>query len=373
MQRRPRLSTTPGKAALAAEAIAKKRDARRAAAKKEKARRESEVAEHGDSVQFLCRRKVQEFRAALEAGTLQVPWDTRAESSAVAAAEKSSLLVCVRKRPLLPREQQGRNSYDVLTATGARTLCCHEPRVKMDMTQTLEHQHFLFDHVFSEQHSTADVYREAVAPSLYATLDDILLAPREQHASDPSARVGITGPRASKRRQRGSLTVFAYGQTGSGKTFTMEPIYAQTVAEALQACDDGSAQLSVSFFEIYCSKVFDLLQGRLEVRTLEDQHGEVQVAGLAETPVCDLDSALSLIELGQQARVTHANAVHADSSRSHAVLQLVLRDGEATGPLLGKLVLVDLAGSEKASETLSDDKATRHVSGVFILLYYYLV
>ena len=83
------------------------------------------------------------------------------------------------------------------------------------------------------------------------------------------------------------------------------------VAEALQACDDGGATLSVSFFEIYCSKVYDLLQGRAEKRTLEDAHGEVQVAGLAEAAVTDLDSALAMIELGQQARVTHANAVHA--------------------------------------------------------------
>jgi hypothetical protein len=39
------------------------------------------------------------------------------------------------------------------------------------------------------------------------------------------------------------------------------------VAEALQACtQDASAALSLSFFEIYCSKVFDLLRGRAEVR-----------------------------------------------------------------------------------------------------------
>jgi len=54
--------------------------------------------------------------------------------------------------------------------------------------------------------------------------------------------------------------VFAYGQTGSGKTYTMEPIYAQTVREAFLECEHGGGkqqamQLSVSFFEIYCSKV----------------------------------------------------------------------------------------------------------------------
>ena len=113
-----------------------------------------------------------------------------------------------------------------------------------------------------------------------------------------------------------------------------------------------------------------MLRDRAEVRTLEDAFGEVQVAGLAEEAVHSLDMALDIIETGQQARVTHANAVHADSSRSHAVLQLLLREVPASEqpttcdivelPLLGKLVLVDLAGSEKASETLSDDKATRH-------------
>lgn len=182
--------------------------------------------------------------------------------------------------------------------------------------------------------------------------------------------------------QRGNLTVFAYGQTGSGKTFTMEPIYAQTVAEALHACGQyEDVQLSISFFEIYCAKVFDLLRGRAEVRTLEDARGEVQVENLAEAPVYEFDAAMDTIERGQKARVTHANAVHADSSRSHAVLQLLLRSrdeeeevaggasvagyrtdtqSEFVGRLLGKLVLVDLAGSERASETLSDDKATRH-------------
>ena len=98
----------------------------------------------------------------------------------------------------------------------------------------------------------------------------------------------------------------------------------------------------------------------------------------------EFDTAMDAIERGQKARVTHANAVHADSSRSHAVLQLLLRSrnqeeevvgaasvagyrtheqSDFVGRLLGKLVLVDLAGSERASETLSDDKATRHEGG----------
>eukprot|EP00658_Telonema_sp_P-2_P037537 TRINITY_DN26992_c0_g2_i1.p1 TRINITY_DN26992_c0_g2~~TRINITY_DN26992_c0_g2_i1.p1 ORF type:complete len:279 (+),score=73.34 TRINITY_DN26992_c0_g2_i1:130-966(+) len=171
-----------------------------------------------------------------------------------------------------------------------------------------------------------------------------------------------------------NLTVFAYGQTGSGKTYTMVPIYNRIAWEAVTACDSSaSTQLSISFFEIYCSKVLDLLADRAVVRTLEDAKGQVQVAGLVEVPVEDMEQAAGIIARGQDSRVTHANAVHEQSSRSHAVLQLLLRDSTSgsliltltltlgiSGKLVGKLVLVDLAGSERASETLSDDKATRH-------------
>ena len=357
--RKPRSSTTgPGKAAKAAMEIEAKRKARREAAEKEKARREAEIAEHGDAPNVLFRRLIGEFRSDLDAGKRKVPgarYPSGQEGGAKAAGQ-GSLLVCVRKRPMLLHREV--DEYDVLTAAGDRALICHEPRTKMDMSQTMEHHQFLFDHVFDEESSTADVYHEAVAPSLHATLESQLGG------------------------QRGNLTVFAYGQTGSGKTFTMEPIYAQTVAEALHACQQyEDVQLSISFFEIYCAKVFDLLRGRAEVRTLEDAKGEVQVENLAEAPVYEFDAAMDTIERGQKSRVTHANAVHADSSRSHAVLTLLIRSQdeeeevagassvagyrtdeqrEFVGRLLGKLVLVDLAGSERASETLSDDKATRH-------------
>ena len=293
-------SIGPGKAAKAAMAIEQKRQERRAAAGRERARREAEVAEHGDQPNLLFRRLIKEFRTEIAEGRRTL---SGAGAAGGSVAGRGRLLVAVRKRPLLDHREG--DEYDVLTTVGPSALIAHEPRTKMDMTQTMEHHQFLFDRVFDEHASTADVYHEAVAPSLHATLESQLSG------------------------DRGNLTVFAYGQTGSGKTFTMEPIYAQTVQEALHACAQyRGVQLSISFFEIYCAKVFDLLRGRAEVRTLEDARGEIQVENLAEEPVSAFETAMGTIERGQRARVTHANAVHADSSRSHAVLQLLLRSSD---------------------------------------------
>jgi len=50
--------------------------------------------------------------------------------------------------------------------------------------------------------------------------------------------------------------------------------------------------------------------------------------------------------------------VNEHSSRSHAVMQMVVRDG-ATGAERGKLTLVDLAGSERAADTGDADRDTR--------------
>jgi hypothetical protein len=333
-------ATAPGKAAKAALAIEEKRRQRRAAAEAEKAQREAEVAEHGDRANLVPRRMIAAFRQELSVGTRVYPQ--------ALSEPNCSILVAVRKRPLMTHREV--DEYDVLTSVGPRTIVCHEPKKDVKEVQTCQHHEFHFDHVFDEKASTADVFQQAVAPALAETLHLV----QDQRHSAHNAR-------------RSNLTVFAYGQTGSGKTFTMEPIYTQTVQEALRACANGGAQLSVAFFEIYCAKVFDLLRERAEVRTLEDGKGEVQVEHLTELPVDTLDAAMHLIECAKRARVTHANAVHADSSRSHAVLQLLIRSalphevehlpgaakvaGYCTDDkdfnkarLLSKLVLVDLAG-----------------------------
>jgi kinesin family protein 2/24 len=65
-----------------------------------------------------------------------------------------------------------------------------------------------------------------------------------------------------------NTTCFAYGQTGSGKTFTMMGtqdgsvpglylLASFDIINYLQQCPD--LVLCISFYEIYCGKLYDLL------------------------------------------------------------------------------------------------------------------
>lgn len=68
------------------------------------------------------------------------------------------------------------------------------------------------------------------------------------------------------------VTCFAYGQTGSGKTYTMNGDHDNGVlgmyylgAEDIFAFRDEyypNLEVHLSFYEIYCSKLFDLFNGR---------------------------------------------------------------------------------------------------------------
>jgi kinesin family protein 2/24 len=49
---------------------------------------------------------------------------------------------------------------------------------------------------------------------------------------------------------------------------------------------------------------------------------------------------------------------NADSSRSHAVLQLSLRNRH-DGKTIGKMSFIDLAGSERGADTVDNNKQTR--------------
>jgi kinesin family protein 2/24 len=60
--------------------------------------------------------------------------------------------------------------------------------------------------------------------------------------------------------------------------------------------------VSSSFFEIYSGKVYDLLNKKERLRILEDKRQQVQIVGLQEEVVEDVDDVLRLIQRGNKCR-----------------------------------------------------------------------
>jgi len=125
-------------------------------------------------------------------------------------------------------------------------------------------------------------------------------------------------------------------------------------------------QVSASFFEIYSGKVFDLLNDKSKLRVLEDGKNVVQVVGLQERVCQSPDDVLKLIIAGSQVRTSGSTSANNQSSRSHAVFQIILRNldkiektGDKQYKLHGKFSLIDLAGNERGADTSSANRQTR--------------
>ena len=126
-----------------------------------------------------------------------------------------------------------------------------------------------------------------------------------------------------------NTTCFAYGQTGSGKTFTMmgQPngsipglylLAAYDIINTLQQYPEVGLQ--VSFYEIYCGKLYDLLNQRVLLHCREDGKQKVNIVGLTETTVQSVDDIMQVIGSGFNFRTSGVTGANADSSRSHAIL-----------------------------------------------------
>ncbi|CAI9163880.1 unnamed protein product [Rangifer tarandus platyrhynchus] len=164
-----------------------------------------------------------------------------------------------------------------------------------------------------------------------------------------------------------NATVFAYGPTGCGKTHTMlgtdhEPgIYVRTLNDLFRAIeetsDDMEYEVSMSYLEIYNEMIRDLLNpalGYLELR--EDSKGVIQVAGITEVSTINAKEIMQLLMRGNRQRTQEPTAANQTSSRSHAVLQVAVRQRSRARDVLqevrqGRLFMIDLAGSERASQT----------------------
>ena len=227
-----------------------------------------------------------------------------------------------------------------------------------------------------------------------------------------------------------NATVVAYGQTGSGKTFTILGPSAESMLAEEITNQDGSSkgsngagsqagvipralrdlfnrlettrkkyqlmsnvdlvkkdankpyeyEVRVQFLELYGEEIRDLLSNSSTKLVIRDGGGgvEPEVIGASEVTVTSAEEALLCLTRGTLRRVTGATAMNSESSRSHAIMTViveqttVVRPGsdasvgsEGSGGVKmsssgaeienkrSKFHFVDLAGSERQKRSLA--------------------
>lgn len=201
-------------------------------------------------------------------------------------------------------------------------------------------------------------------------------------------------------------TVFAYGMTGTGKTFSMQgtasspgviPLAITDIFSYIRETPSREFLLRVSYLEIYNERIHDLLSmptvgtngagaQQDEIKLREDSKRGVYATPLKEEIVQSPTQLLRVIARGDQARRTASTQFNARSSRSHAVVQIVVESrermpGGAAGGDAGKrsglppggvrvstLSLIDLAGSEKAAESKERRQEGAHINKSLLTL-----
>ncbi|TLS28264.1 hypothetical protein PpBr36_00178 [Pyricularia pennisetigena] len=201
-------------------------------------------------------------------------------------------------------------------------------------------------------------------------------------------------------------TVFAYGMTGTGKTFSMQgtasspgviPLAITDIFSYIRETPSREFLLRVSYLEIYNEKIHDLLSmptgsgvggnaAQEEIKLREDSKRGVYASPLKEEIVQSPTQLLRVIARGDQARRTASTQFNARSSRSHAVVQIVVEsrervpgssstggDSKRSGMLPGgvrvsTLSLIDLAGSEKAAESKERRTEGSHINKSLLTL-----
>ncbi|KAF1996112.1 kinesin-domain-containing protein [Amniculicola lignicola CBS 123094] len=202
-------------------------------------------------------------------------------------------------------------------------------------------------------------------------------------------------------------TVFAYGMTGTGKTFSMQgtatnpgviPLAITDIFSYIRETPHREFLLRVSYLEIYNEKIHDLLVGPVaatngqpgaqeEIKLREDSKRGVYATPLKEEIVQSPTQLLRVIARGDNARRVAGTQFNARSSRSHAVVQIVVESrervpGGAAGSLkeskrsaiapggvrVSTLSLIDLAGSEKAAENKERRTEGSHINKSLLTL-----
>ncbi|XP_028300560.1 kinesin-like protein KIF1A isoform X8 [Gouania willdenowi] len=268
----------------------------------------------------------------------------------------ASVKVAVRVRPFNSREI-GKESKCIIQMSGNTTTIINPKQAK-------DNKSFNFDYSYWSHTSPEDV-NYASQVQVYKDIGEEMLL----HAFEGY-----------------NVCIFAYGQTGAGKSYTMMgkqdvkdqqgiiPLLCEDLFTKISDNMDNSMSYSVevSYMEIYCERVRDLLnpknKGNLRVR--EHPLMGPYVEDLSKLAVTSYNDIQDLMDSGNKARTVAATNMNETSSRSHAVFNIIFTqkrhdtDTENTSEKVSKISLVDLAGSERADSTGA--KGTRLKEGANI-------
>ena len=112
-------------------------------------------------------------------------------------------------------------------------------------------------------------------------------------------------------------------------------------------------ELYISFFEIYCVRLQDLLNNREVVQCREDSKQQVNIVNLTEMRCHTVEDIMNALSQGMLLRAQGTTGANAESSRSHAIMSMSLKHYEK---LYSKMSFIDLAGSERGADTMNTDK-----------------
>ncbi|CAJ1059773.1 kinesin-like protein KIF1A isoform X9 [Xyrichtys novacula] len=268
----------------------------------------------------------------------------------------ASVKVAVRVRPFNSRET-GKESKCIIQMSGNTTTIINPKQAK-------DNKSFNFDYSYWS-HTTPEDVNYASQMRVYKDIGEEMLL----HAFEGY-----------------NVCIFAYGQTGAGKSYTMMgkqdvkdqqgiiPLLCEDLFTKINDNTDNSMSYSVevSYMEIYCERVRDLLnpknKGNLRVR--EHPLMGPYVEDLSKLAVTSYNDIQDLMDSGNKARTVAATNMNETSSRSHAVFNIIFtqkrHDAETdnTSEKVSKISLVDLAGSERADSTGA--KGTRLKEGANI-------
>ncbi|CAF3544250.1 unnamed protein product [Rotaria sordida] len=247
----------------------------------------------------------------------------------ISYAKPAEIYVFARKRPLLSNEI---HFHDIISVPDNKRIIITENKANLDCTPLLKKSEFQFDQVFGSDTSNKQVFECTVLPFI-----------------------------STNHRQ--NLTYICFGQTGSGKSHTIfgskntDGLLIYCAQLLLQEINLKN-KLICSFYEIYNNQLYDLCHTGKRLFAREDGEHSVNIVGITEIVLKNLDTLRSMINDGLTRRHHGKSAFNTNSSRSHAIFQLILKNNYNQAENF-KLVFIDLAGSERAIDAQNNQRQTR--------------